>query len=134
MTNVPRADVHHDLSIVALSSKAVVDQAKAIVFPEAEGKAAECVRDFIQDTPLAMRATRKARHYRDVNRAANTAEICVPVLVTTGGTTHSEFNELLDSLTPYTRRFLSIRISVLLQKARVGLRLDVGMMTACTIA
>ena len=133
---VPRADVHHDLSIVSLSAKGPLKAAAKLKFPEVgrDRTAVDVLKDFIQDGPLQQRATDKARVYGNHNRNANTNEICVPILMTTGGTLHKEFEKLLDALKPYNRRFLAIRISGHLQQARHGSRLADERWTGRTVA
>jgi hypothetical protein len=130
---VPRADVHHDLSIVSLASKAVVKAASKLKLTEtgAVHMVVDVLKAHIQDKPLTKRAQDKATAYATLNNNANTQELCVPVLMTTGGTLHKQFVTLLGSLKPYNRRFLAIRISGLLQQARHGSRVVVDRWTAC---
>jgi hypothetical protein len=129
---VPRADVHHDLSIVSLASKAVVNAASKLKLTEisADQTVVDVLKAHIQDKPLKKRAQDKDTAYAALNNNANTKELCVPVLLTTGGTLHKQFVTLLSSLKPYNRRFLAIRISGLLQQARHGSRVAVDRWTA----
>jgi hypothetical protein len=72
-----------------------------------------CVHTYIH-VSLGNRATIKKQHFE---RTEN-GKLCVPVLVTTGGTTHADLDTLVGSLTAKKRRFLLTWISVLLQKSR----------------
>jgi hypothetical protein len=117
----PREEVLYDVSIVAPNGRNIQTKLHRL---KGETRITEAI-SFLHDEVLSEREKRKKTHYNAENRKAAEGvkkKEVVPLLMTSGGTVHKDLKVLIASLRKQTRFYLRQRLSILLLKARCGLK------------